>query len=141
MYKAAFWILIFVTVITMILQISGYNILESVLFLIIMDFIALWLYLEKKNSLSQIDSNVVRKIENLETACSSILEGIGSVSSVLNLEDKVNKEREDVNLMMAKINEKTLNLEEKLNSFGQSLLKNSNYKNFPEVKEPSLEEN
>lgn len=106
-----------------------------------MDFIALWLYLEKKNSLAEIDNTVIKKIENLETSCSSILESIGSVSSVLNLEEKLNKETEDISLMMKNVNEKTLNLEEKLNRFGQSLLTNPNNKTFPEVKEPSLEDN
>ena len=141
MYKAAFWVLIFITVISMVLQVSGYNILETVLFLMIMDFIALWLYLEKKNSLAEIDSTVIRKIENLETACSSILESVSSVPSVLNLEDKINKERADINLMLEKINEKTLNLEDKLNKFGQNLLTSPDNKTFPEVKESSLEDN
>jgi hypothetical protein len=105
----------------MFLQISGYQILETVIFLIVMDFIALWLYLEKRKTLTEIDNVVVRKIENLETACSSILEGISSVSSVLTLEEKINKHREDINSMIEKINEKTLSLEEKLSSFGQNL--------------------
>lgn len=121
MYKIAFWILIIVTIISMYLQISGYQILETVIFLIVMDFIALWLYLEKRKSLAGVDSNVIRKIENLETACSSILEGINSVSSVLTLEEKINKQREDINSMLEKINEKTLSLEERLSSFGQNL--------------------
>lgn len=116
----AFWVLIIVTIISMFLQISGYQILETVIFLIIMDFIALWLYLEKKKSLTEIDNAMIKKIENLETACSSILEGISSVSSVLNLEEKVNKQKEDINSMLEKINEKTLALEEKISSFGQS---------------------
>lgn len=122
MYKKAFWILIIITVVSMIFQVTGYEILETVIFLVIMDFIALWLYLEnKKSSLMEIDNAVIRKIENLETACSSILEGIGSVSTVINLEEKINKQREDINSMLEKINEKTLSLEERINRFGQSL--------------------
>jgi hypothetical protein len=121
MYKTAFWVLIIATIISLYLQISGYQILETVIFLIVMDFIALWLYLEKRKSLAGIDSSVIIKIENLETACSRILEGIGSVSSVLTLEEKINKHREDINSMIEKINEKTLSLEEKLSSFGQNL--------------------
>jgi len=121
MYKKAFWVLIIVTMVIMFLQISGYQVLETVIFLIVMDFIALWLYLEKRKTLTEIDNFVIRKIENLETACSSILEGISSVSSVLNLEEKINKQREDISSMIEKINEKTLSLEEKLSSFGQNL--------------------
>jgi uncharacterized phage infection (PIP) family protein YhgE len=117
---------------------SGYGILETVIFLVIMDFIALWLYLEKKKYLAGIDDTVVKKIENLETACSSILEGIGSVSSVLNLEEKINKQREDVNSMMQKINEKTLALEEKLSNFSQTLTNNEREFN-KEMGEDSLD--
>ena len=120
MYKEAFWVLIFVTLISMFLQIAGYGILEIVIFLIVMDFIALWLYLEKKKSLTAVDDVVIKKIENLETACSSILDSIGSVSLALNLEEKVNKQKEDISSMLEKINEKTLALEEKISSFGQS---------------------
>ena len=140
MYKVAFWILIIVTVISMLFQIGGYSVLDTVIFLIIMDFIALWLYLEKKNSLTEIDNNVIKKIENLEIACSNILESIGSVSSVINLEEKINKQKEDVSSMLEKINEKTLNLEDKLNRFGQNLLSSSDNKTFSEVKETSLED-
>lgn len=121
MYKTAFWILIIITIISMFLQISGYQIIETVTFLIVMDFIALWLYLEKKRSLAGIDSTVIRKIENLETACSSILEGISSVPSVLNLEEKINKQRDDITSMIEKINEKTLSLEEKLSKYSHDL--------------------
>lgn len=128
MYKKAFWVLIIITIISMVLQIGGYEILETVIFLIVMDFIALWLYLEKKRSLTEIDNVVIKKIENLETACSTILENIGSVSSVLNLEEKINKQREDVNSMLEKINEKTLALEEKINRFGYSLTNPTNLK-------------
>jgi hypothetical protein len=126
----------------MILQIEGYGILETVIFLVIMDFIALWLYLERRNSLTETDNVVIKKIENLETACSSILEGIGSVSSVLSLEEKINKQREDVNSMLEKINEKTLVLEEKINRFGQNLLNPVTDLNYRKVEdEDSLIEN
>jgi len=142
MYKKAFWVLIFITIISMILQIEGYGILETVIFLVIMDFIALWLYLERRNSLTETDNVVIKKIENLETACSSILEGIGSVSSVLSLEEKINKQREDVNSMLEKINEKTLVLEEKINRFGQNLLNPVTDLNYRKVEdEDSLIEN
>lgn len=132
MYKTAFWILIIITIVSMFLQISGYQIIETVTFLIVMDFIALWIYLEKKKSLAGIDSNVIRKIENLETACSSILESIGSVSSVLSLEEKINKQRDDITSMIEKINEKTLSLEEKLSKYSHDL---SPVKDFSEEKE------
>ena len=122
MYKEAFWTLFFITVITLILQMRGYALLETVIFLIVMDFIALWIYLENRKSSSSLDDTFIKKIENLENACSKISENIGAVSSVLNLEERFNRQREDITSMLEKINEKNLVLEEKLNSFGQFLL-------------------
>jgi len=122
MYKEAFWTLFFITVITLILQMRGYALLETVIFLIVMDFIALWIYLEGRKSSSSLDDTFIKKIENLENACSKISESIGAVSSVLNLEERFNRQREDITSMLEKINEKNLVLEEKLNSFGQFLL-------------------
>jgi hypothetical protein len=122
MYKEAFWTLFFITVITLILQMRGYALLETVIFLIVMDFIALWIYLESRKSSINLDDTFIKKIENLENACSKISENIGVVSSVLNLEERFNRQREDITSMLEKINEKNLVLEEKLNSFGQFLL-------------------
>jgi c-di-AMP phosphodiesterase-like protein len=136
MYKEAFWILFFITVVTMILQMSGYWLLETVMFLIVMDFIALWIYLENRKSSSSLNDNFVKKIENLENACSKISENIGAVSSVLNLEEKFNRQREDVAYMLAKINEKNMVLEEKLNSFGQFLLNSMRDKKEETVEDP-----
>jgi len=126
MYKIAFWVLIFITTITLVLQISGYNILETLIFLIIADFLALWLYLEKRKSLVEINNDFVKKVENLENSCLNILENINAVSSVLNLEEKVNKQKEDIAIELEKISKKTLELEEKISKFSHSLIEKEN---------------
>jgi len=138
MYKEAFWTLFFITIITLILQIRGYALLETVIFLIVIDFIALWIYLENRKSSINLDDTIIKKIENLENSCSKISENIGAVSSVLNLEERFNKQKEDITSMLERINEKNLILEEKLNSFGNFLLKNS-VKNKEEDIEETLE--
>jgi hypothetical protein len=120
MYKEAFWTLFFITVITLILQMRGYALLETVIFLIVMDFIALWIYLENRKSSSS----------------SKISENIGAVSSVLNLEERFNRQREDITSMLEKINEKNLVLEEKLNSFGQFLLNPLRNEEEEDIEEP-----
>ena len=74
MYKEAFWVLFFITVITLMLNMRGYALLETVIFLIVMDFIALWIYLENRRSSSGLNETFVKKIENLESACSKISE-------------------------------------------------------------------
>jgi len=136
MYKEAFWTLFFITVITLILQMRGYALLETVIFLIVMDFIALWIYLESRKSSSSLDDTFIKKIENLENACSKISENIGAVSSVLNLEETFNRQREDITSMLEKINEKNLVLEEKLNSFGQFLLNSVRDEKEEDIEEP-----
>ena len=136
MYKEAFWTLFFITVITLILQMRGYALLETVIFLIVMDFIALWIYLESRKSSSSLDDTFIKKIENLENACSKISENIGAVSSVLNLEERFNRQREDITSMLENINEKNLVLEEKLNSFGQFLLNSVRDEKEEDIEEP-----
>jgi hypothetical protein len=122
MYKEAFWVLLFVTVVTLVLQMSGYAMIETVIFLIVMDFISLWIYMETRRTSSGLNEVFLKKIDNLEKACTNISESIGAVSSVLNLEENVNKQKEDIDSMMESINEKNRALEDKLNSFGQNLL-------------------
>ena len=121
MYKEAFWILIFITVISMALQTGGYVALETIIFLVVMDFIALWIYLENRKSSTDLNSTFLGKVDNLERTCSSISDSIGAVSSVLNLEERVNRQRKDIETMLQSINEKSSALEERLNGFGELL--------------------
>ncbi|MFH1228931.1 MAG: hypothetical protein V1678_00715 [Candidatus Aenigmatarchaeota archaeon] len=126
MYKEAFWTLIFITVMTLALQMSGYAMMETVLFLVVMDFIALWIYLESRKYPNALNEHFIRKLEGLEKSCSSISESIGAVTSVLNLEERVDRQREDVSSMLESINQKNLALEDKLNGFGRFLERSLN---------------
>jgi hypothetical protein len=118
MYKEAFWALIFITVMTLAMQMSGYAMLETVLFLVVMDFIALWIYLESRKYPNALNDHFIKKLEGLEKSCLSISESIGAVSSVLNLEERVDRQREDISSMLESINQKNMALEEKLNGYG-----------------------
>jgi hypothetical protein len=121
MYKEAFWVLILITVVTLFLHMNGYAMIETVIFLITMDFIAMWIYLENRKSSSGLNEFLVKRIENIESICSGISENIGTVPSVLKLEEKVDRQKEDINSMLERIKEKNMELELKLDNFGQSL--------------------
>ena len=103
-----------------------------------MDFIALWIYLENRKSSSSLNETFIKKVENLENACKNISESIDTVSSVLNLEEKFNRQREDITFTLEKINEKNRDLEERLNTFAQFLLSSIKDKKEEDAKE-SLE--
>ncbi len=67
-----FWVLVLITIIT-----SLFYKIEIILIMIVIDFIALWVYTELEyNKKSKEKSNLLTKIENLERLTSELFEKI-----------------------------------------------------------------
>ena len=125
LYKTAFWILIFLTIISAVLQMLGYDFLEVLIVLLITDSIAFGatIEIEKKRSLkeTEMNNNITLKVEKIEKICQDVLQKINTNPSLLNLEEKIEKQKEERNHMLDKISRKTLELEQKIKKFGLSL--------------------
>ena len=123
-YRTAFWILILLTIIAAVLQMLGYNFLEVLMVLLIIDSIAFGatIEIEKRKSLKEIEmnNNITLKVEKIEKICQDVLQKVDTKSS-LNLEEKLEKQKEERNQMLDKISRKTLELEQKIKSFGLNL--------------------
>jgi len=124
-YKTAFWILTFLTAISAIMQFLGYDFLNVLIILLLLDSISFGAVVEierKKTSKEmELGKTINQKIENLESICKDVLQKVSVNSAVLELEEKLNKHKEDEKTSLDKIAEKTLELERKINKFGVKL--------------------
>lgn len=124
-YRTAFWILILLTIISAVLQMLGYNFLEVLIILLIIDSIAFGanIEIEKKKALkkTEIDNIITLKVEKIEKICKDVLEKVNTNPALLNLEEKLEKHKEERNHMLDKLSRKTLELEQKIKKFGLSL--------------------
>lgn len=124
-YKTAFWILIFLTVISAALQLFGYDFLQVLIVLLIADSIGFGaiVELEKKRSLKEeeVGKAIKQKIESLEEVCKDVVKRVNVSFVMEEIETRLNKQKEDHNSALDRIAEKTLSLERKLNRFGVSL--------------------
>jgi len=123
MHKIVFWFLLVWTVFSLVLQILGYEILESVIIVLIIDLIALGIIVEigRKKPLKEVTDKITTKIENIENVCQSILNSSNENPIMGKIEEKINKQKEDVNYLLDKMSRKALELEEKINKFGVNL--------------------
>ena len=123
MYKTIFWFLLVWTVFSLALQMFGYNVLDSILVVLVIDLIALGSIVEigKSKTFQDVGSEITTKIENIEKSVQSLLNTTGEDSIMKKIEDAISKQKEDVNYLLDKMSKKTLELEEKINKFGFSL--------------------
>lgn len=121
MLKMLFLLSLAITAALTALQISGFQILDLIIIMIIIDFLSLGAYLEiekrktDKESRNLIDS----KLGGIEKVCNDIFTHV--ISPNPGLEAKLEKQKNDMSYILDKIAKKSLELEEKLNVFGQVL--------------------
>ena len=124
-YKTAFWILTFLTAISATLQILGYQFLEVLIILLILDSIAFGAVVEIERKVSKKESEtneiISRKIEDLENVCKDVLKRVSINAAMVELEEKLNIHKAENKMSLDKLAEKTLDLEKKLNRFGAKL--------------------
>jgi len=123
MYKTVFWFLLIWTVFSLVLQLFGYEILDSIVIVLVIDLIALGIIVEigRKKPIKEISEKITTKIENIERVCQSIVNSFNENPIIERIEERINKQKEDVNYLLDKMSRKTLELEEKINKFGLSL--------------------
>ena len=123
MYKIVFWFLLLWTVLTLGLFLRGYDLLNSVMIVLVVDLIALGIIVEvgKKKSFSDISAELAAKVENIEKIVQNMLNSLSEDSIVKKIEEGVGKQKEEVSYLLDKMSKKMLELEEKINKFGFNL--------------------
>ncbi len=103
----------------------GYNFLEVLIVLLIIDSIGFgsMIEIEKKKSKREADASnaVAQKIESLEKIMQDVLQRVSANPAIAKLEEKMNTHRDERNSILDKLSRKTLELEQKINRFGASL--------------------
>ena len=124
-YKTAFWILTFLTAVSALMQFLGYDFLNILILLLLLDSLSFGAVaeIERKKSKKEVEwSNIInQKIENLENICKDVLQKVSVNSAVAELEEKLNRHKDDEKSSLDRIAEKSLELEKKINNFGTKL--------------------
>jgi hypothetical protein len=121
MLKLLFLLSLAITTILTALQISGYQVLDLIIIMIIIDFLSLGasIELERRKSDKESKGIITTKLEGIENICKDIFTHISSPNP--GFEAKLEKQKNDMSYILDKIAKKSLELEEKLNAFGQVL--------------------
>lgn len=124
-YKTAFWILTFLTAISAVFQFLGYDFLEVLIVLLLLDSISFGAVVEierrKISKEMELGKVISQKLETLENICKDVFQMVSVNSAVYELEEKLNLHKDDQKNSLDKIAEKTLQLEKKINDFGAKL--------------------
>ena len=120
-----FIFLLAITVGLTALQLLGYQVLNSLIILIVVDFMALGAHIQinKKNPGNSTKSgnphHLVPRLETIEKTCSEILDHVNTNS----LKSDITKSKDDLTYLLERIARKTMDLETKIDGFGTTLTK------------------
>ena len=99
-YRTAFWILIFLTVVSAVFYMLGYSFLEVLIVLLIIDSIGFgaMIEIERNKSKKEADASkiVTQKIEGLEKICQDVLHRVSTNPALVKLEDKLREHKEEI---------------------------------------------
>jgi len=139
MLKILFFVSIIITTVLTVLQLSGLQIIDLIIIMIIINFLSLGAYIELENRKLVKESKdfIGSKLEGIEKVCNETLSHITSPNP--GLEAKIEKQREDISYILDKISKRSLELEERLNVFGKVLSNNLKEKKDEEEKEEKEE--
>ena len=103
------------------MQFSGYQVLDLIIIMIIIDFLSFGasLELEKRKNDKESKGLITTRLDGIENICKDIFTHVTSPNP--GLEAKLEKQKDDMSYILDKIAKKSLELEEKLNAFGQVL--------------------
>ncbi|MFH1473358.1 MAG: hypothetical protein ABIE55_00535 [Candidatus Aenigmatarchaeota archaeon] len=126
-----FLFLIAITIAVSGMQILGYQVLELIIVMMVVDFLTLGalFHLEKapsliKNNPINVEDDIVPRLKKIDKL-DAIEENSKNILSQLSnsgFEDKLKKQSDDITYLLDKMGRKTLELEERINKFGNGLL-------------------
>lgn len=139
MLKILFLVSLIITTALTVLQLSGLQVIDLIIIMIIINFLSLGAYIELENRKLVKDSKdfIGSKLEGIEKVCNETLSHITSPNP--GIEAKIEKQRNDISYILDKISKRSLELEERLNAFGRVLSSNIKEKKEDEGKEDKQE--
>jgi len=111
------------------LQLIGYQVIELIITMTIIDFLTLGASMElgKRNNPVDIKTHIMPKLEkidkldNIEKTCVDIFHHITKTDNP-NFESKLKRQSDDISYLLDKMAKRTLELEERINKFGNGLI-------------------
>jgi hypothetical protein len=122
MLKMLFLFSIVITIALTALQMYGLQVLDSIIVMIIINFLSMVAYIELENKKIMKESKdfIASKLENIENLSNKIITHVAGSS----MDEKLEKQKNDINYVLDKVSKKSLELEERLNLFGKVLSNN-----------------
>ena len=115
-----------ITVILAIIQLSGYSVLESLIVMLIISFftLAASVRLDTKSSPSSIDieKDIMPRLQKIDNMEKMYIENSQNHVTKADLEQAFRKHNDDITYLLDRMAKKTLELEDKLTKFGNSLV-------------------
>jgi len=139
MLKILFLVSLIITTALTALQLIGFQIIDSIIIMIIINFLSLGAYIELENRKIVKESKdfIGSKLEGIEKICNETLTHITSPNPGIEL--RLEKQKNDISYILDKISKRSLDLEERLNTFGKILSNSLNEKKVEEQKEDKQE--
>jgi hypothetical protein len=139
MLKILFLISLVITTALTALQLIGFQVIDSIIIMIIINFLSLGAYIELENRKIVKESKdfIGSKLEGIEKICNETLTHITSPNPGIEL--RLEKQKNDISYILDKISKRSLDLEERLNAFGKILSNSLNEKKVEEQKEEEKE--
>ena len=140
MLKLLFFLSLAITTILTAMQIAGSQLLDSIIIMIIINFLTLgaMVEVERKKSDKETKGFITTKLEGIEKVVNDIFAHVTSPNP--GFEAKLEKQKNDMSYILDKIAKKSLELEERLNAFGKVLTGNSERVTTGEVVEEEAKE-
>jgi hypothetical protein len=122
-----FFFVTLITIILTVIQLFGYPVMELVMVMLVVDFMTLAASIQLgsknyvKNNPIDIEKEVVprlQKIDSIEKVCTDISNRVSNTE----FEEKLKKQGDDISYLLDKMAKKTLDLEERINNFGNGLI-------------------
>ena len=128
MLKLLFLLSLAITAALTAVQISGFQVIDLIIIMIIVNFLSLGatLELERRKYDKESKGLITTKLEGIENVCKDIFTHVTSPNP--GFEAKLEKQKNDMSYILDKIAKKSLELEEKINVFGKVLTKETEEK-------------
>lgn len=139
MLKILFLVSLIITTALAALQLIGFQVIDSIIIMIIINFLSLGAYIELENRKMVKESKdfIGSKLEGIEKICNETLTHITSPNPGIEL--RLEKQKNDISYILDKISKRSLDLEERLNTFGKILSNSLKEKKVEEEKEEEKE--
>jgi hypothetical protein len=138
MLKILFLFSVIITIALTAIQLYGAQVTDLIIIMLVINLLSMGAYveLENKKIMNESKAFMASKLESIEKISNDIFNHVSSGSGI---EEKLQKQKDDISYVLDKISKRSLELEERLNLFGKVISNNLVEKKVDEEKEEEQE--